>query len=127
MRSLDGSAILAVIRGEAGADRIAQHPRGGLLSTANYAEVIGVLLRGGSKIDAVRVLMEKLPIQPVALDQGLAFRAGELEAKTRRAGLPFGDRACLAVAERFGVPALTGDRAWLKVGQELKIEVELFR
>ena len=127
MRSLDSSAVIAVIRGEPGADKVTRHLRGGLLSTANYAEVVGVLLRyGGTSADALAVMAE-LPIRLVALDEGLAFRVGELELATRHAGLSLGDRACLAVAQRFGVPAITGDRAWLKVTRELGIEVELIR
>ncbi len=127
MRSLDSSAVIAVIRGEQGADQVTRHLKGGLLSTANYAEVVGVLLRHGGTPEDTRAVLAELPIRLVPLDEELAFRAGALEPATRRAGLSLGDRACLAVAQRFGVPALTGDRMWLEVTRELGIEVELIR
>ena len=63
-------------------------------------------------------------------DTGVAIRpfhasdartAGELVLTTRRAGLSLADRACLALATRLGVPAVTADRAWL----ELDVGVEI--
>lgn len=127
MRSLDSSAVLAVIRGEPGADQVTRHLPNALLSTVSYAEIVGVLLRDGNTADDVRAVLAELDVRLVTFDAELAFRAGELEPPTRRAGLSLGDRACLAVAERFKVPALTGDRAWLKVRPELPVEIELFR
>ncbi|MGB6551513.1 MAG: hypothetical protein WBF24_22115, partial [Xanthobacteraceae bacterium] len=55
----------------------------------------------------------------------LAQRTGALRAETVKRGLSLGDRACLALAEREGVPALTGDRNW--VGAVSGIEIRLFR
>lgn len=127
MRSLDSSALIAAIRDEPGGDLVMRHLKGGLVSTVNYAEVVGVLLRDGGPAERARLLLARLPVQVVEFDQELAFRTGELEPATRQAGLSLGDRACLAVAERFKVPALTGDRAWLKVRQEVAIEIELIR
>jgi PIN domain nuclease of toxin-antitoxin system len=48
-----------------------------------------------------------------------------LRSATRSAGLSLGDRACLALAERLGMVALTADRAWgtLQVG----IQVDVIR
>ena len=34
---------------------------------------------------------------------------------TRAQGLSLGDRACLALALRLGLPALTTDRAWVEL------------
>jgi ribonuclease VapC len=46
---------------------------------------------------------------------------GRLWQATRDAGLSLADRACLALASRLGVPAVTADRAWsaLDVGVEV--------
>jgi len=51
-----------------------------------------------------------------------------LLASTRRAGLSFVDRACLALARRLGVPVLTTDRSWarLDVGAT-GVEVRMIR
>ena len=52
-----------------------------------------------------------------------AVAAARLRAPTRALGLSLGDRACLAVALRFGTAALTADRAWatLDVGVEVRL------
>ncbi|MBI3977092.1 MAG: hypothetical protein HY331_02795 [Chloroflexi bacterium] len=47
----------------------------------------------------------------VDFDADLAYQAGLLHPATRQAGLSLGDRACLALARRLGLPALTADRA----------------
>jgi len=37
--------------------------------------------------------------------------------------LSFGDRACLALGERLGVPVLTSDRAWASLKLNVVITV----
>jgi PIN domain nuclease of toxin-antitoxin system len=127
MRSLDASAIIALVRGEPGAERVSRHLSDGLLSTVNLAEVIGGLARRGINPDQLRATLDDLPITLVDLDAELAYRAGSLEPATRREGLSLGDRACLALAERHRVPALTADRSWAAAGARLGIAVELIR
>ena len=50
-----------------------------------------------------------------------AVAAARLWPSTRSSGLSLADRACLALALRLGVPAVTADRAWL----ELDVGVEV--
>jgi PIN domain nuclease of toxin-antitoxin system len=127
MRSLDSSAVIAVLREEPGAALVTRHLRGSLLSAVNYAEVVGALARRGTRPADVRTVVAALALRIVDLDQELAFRIGELEAATRGAGLSLGDRACLALAEQHKVPALTADRVWAEISRKIGIEVELFR
>ena len=54
-----------------------------------------------------------------------AESADALWPRTRAAGLSLGDRACLALARRYGVPALTADGAWGDV--EAGVEVVVVR
>jgi PIN domain nuclease of toxin-antitoxin system len=48
-------------------------------------------------------------------------------AQTRPLGLSLGDRACLALARRERLPALTADRIWLQAGTLIGVEVRLIR
>jgi ribonuclease VapC len=41
-----------------------------------------------------------------------AIEAADLRPRSTRQGLSFGDRACLALAARFEVSAVTTDSAW---------------
>jgi PIN domain nuclease of toxin-antitoxin system len=44
-----------------------------------------------------------------------------LRTDTRRRGLSLGDRACLALAETPGLPAVTADRHWAQPGLSIDI------
>jgi PIN domain nuclease of toxin-antitoxin system len=41
--------------------------------------------------------------------------------------LSLGDRACLALARRLDVPALTSDRSWQAIAAQVGVRVELIR
>ena len=122
---LDTSAILAVILAEPGAETIAAIMPQSLVSVANEAEVITVLVRNGSPPERALEAVLGLDYEAVDLDAGLARRAGTLWRKVKPRGLSLGDRCCLALAEREGLPALTADQRWADL--ELGIEVRLFR
>jgi ribonuclease VapC len=122
---LDSSAILSVLHLEAGAESIASTMSQSLVSVANEAEVITVLIRRGkSPMQAVEYVAG-LPYRRVELDVSLAQRAGALWRDVKPRGLSLGDRCCLALAEREGLPILTGDKRWADLS--LGIEVRLFR
>jgi ribonuclease VapC len=53
-----------------------------------------------------------LNLDVIGFDRDLAYRSGLLREQTKSLGLSFGDRACLALAERLGISVLTSDRAW---------------
>ena len=46
---------------------------------------------------------------------------------TLERGLSLGDRYCLALARREGVPALTAERRWPEIAMAAGVEVELIR
>lgn len=122
---LDSSAILAVLNDEPGADVVEAIMDDALISTVNYAEVVAKLVeRGGTSI-AAQSALQSMALTTVDFDVGLAHRTGGLREETIRHGLSLGDRACLALAEREGVPAMTGDRSW--VGAVSSIEIRLIR
>jgi PIN domain nuclease of toxin-antitoxin system len=83
--------------------------------------VVTKLTDVGMPEDEIATALEVLGLEIVDFDSEAAFRAGRLRSKTRSAGLSLGDRACLAVADALGLPALTADRQWkdLNVGIEI--------
>jgi PIN domain nuclease of toxin-antitoxin system len=122
---LDASAMLALMRAEPGADRVASVLGSAVISSVNAAEVLSRLVRESIQPQTARqaILELNCPIEPV--DAELGLRAGMLEQATRSKGLSLGDRVCLALAEREQVPALTADQAWKDL--DLGIEVQLIR
>ena len=125
---LDSSVVLTYLLDEPGrlAAEAAIADRGRILSV-NLAEVMGRLVRDGTDPGIAADTLLALPLIVIALDAGLAIEAGAMLAQTRPFGLSPGDRACLALAKREGLPALTADQSWLRAAPLVGIEVRLIR
>jgi ribonuclease VapC len=128
---LDASALLALLKGESGAERVAEAlERGAYLSAVNLAEVLSKLADWGedpaeaqARMAQVGLLGAAVEVLPFTGED--ALEVARLRALTRAYGLSFGDRACLALAWRLGLPALTAERAWAEL--DLGIPVEVLR
>jgi ribonuclease VapC len=120
---LDASAVLAVLGGELGADLVVPLLGGALMSAVNYAEVASKLMNSGAGRSEARDAILGLGIEVSDFDLALAERTGELRPLTRHRGLSLGDRACLALAEREGAPAVTADRNWRDILPGIEIRV----
>ena len=109
---LDASAVLALIKEEPGADRVADAAPRSMISTVNVSEAVAKLVEKGAAPDAAKGIVFSLPMQMADFDAWQAALAGMMWMRGKRAGLSFGDRACLALAESLGVPVLTADKQW---------------
>lgn len=121
---LDASALLALLNQEPGEERVRSVLAESIVSAVNCAEVYSKLSDWKVEFAGFDDLISVVPTV-VNFDVGLARRAGELSAVTRHLGLSLGDRACLALAERDGLPAMTADRSWAQL--DIGIAVELIR
>lgn len=127
---LDASALIAVLNGEPGGAYVEQAiTKGAAISTVNLAEVVTRLVQRGLDREAVDEALSETPLEVVPFDEDQAYRTGLLQPATRPAGLSLGDRACLALAEQRGLPALTADRAWatLQLDTQVGIQVDVIR
>ena len=124
---LDASALLALILGEPGGEKVQRVLTDCAMTAVNLGEVVGHFARFGSPETEIRLMLDPLPFVRVALDEELAFIAGLMLPATVQAGLSFGDRACLALANKLGVRALTADRSWQRIGAVVGVEVDLIR
>ncbi|MBI2917077.1 MAG: type II toxin-antitoxin system VapC family toxin [Chloroflexi bacterium] len=122
---LDASALLAVIQQEPGAQWVEQHLRRAAISTVNWAEVWQRGLARGTRMEGLREEFEAwgLTIAQFTVEDAEACAA--LWSSTRRLGLSLGDRACLALGRRLGLPVATTDRAWGRL--DIGVEVHLVR
>ena len=120
---LDASAMLALLRSERGADVVAGYRGDAVASSVNVAEVVSRLSDEGLNPTEWHYALAMLELEVVAFDESQAFQSGELRKSTRHRGLSLGDRACLQLAARRGLPAVTADRAWgeLDVGVEVRV------
>lgn len=122
---LDTSALLAFVNGEAGGEVVAEIIGDAVISTVNLAEAVTKLVDRGASLDRARDILAMADYAVADFDRALAEIAGSLVTRTRRRGLSLGDRACLALAQRERLPALTSDRVWSEV--DSGIEIRLFR
>lgn len=110
---LDASALLALLRAEAGSETVERAlVEGAGIVSVNYAEVVGKLCDAGYAEAEARASLIGLQLKVLPFDEGLAFDAGWLRASAGCRNLSLGDRACLALGRRVGLPVLTTDRAW---------------
>ena len=122
---LDASAVLAFLQGEPGGDLVYRAMPSSCMSAVNAAEIVSKLVENGLSDRAACDAVSMLPVEIVPFDETSAYQAGLLHRATRGRNVSLGDRACLALAQRLGLPALTTDRSWLGLG--LNIEVGAVR
>jgi len=111
---------MAVLHDEAGADAAAEAiANGAAISVANWAEVLTKLAERGRDPERAATEARKaegsrraLSIEPITAADCIAV--ARLRLATKAQGLSLADRACLALAERLGVPAVTADQEWAK-------------
>lgn len=124
---LDASALLAMLRAEAGGDKVAEILIGSRMCVVNLAEVTSHFVHNDMPPSEVDAMLHPLPVTLVDVDVELAKLAGHLRAATAKARLSLGDRFCLALARREGLPAWTADRQWASIARQVGVEVVIIR
>jgi ribonuclease VapC len=121
---LDASAMLAVLRGEPGSDKLTMEMLDSAVgSSVNVAEVHTKLVSRGENPDqawedALSAIDE---VAPFTAEQ--ARIAGSLVTQTRSLGLSLGDRACLALGVVLKAPIYTTDKSWKGLNLGVRIHV----
>lgn len=124
---IDTSAVFADLHEEVGAAEARRWMRDAVISAINLQEVASKAIDKGVPADVVPSLIEALRLDTRPLDKDLALAAGTMRALTARLGLSHGDRACLALAKKLGLPAVTADKAWAEVAQDIGVDVVVIR
>ncbi|MGH9319918.1 MAG: type II toxin-antitoxin system VapC family toxin [Vicinamibacteria bacterium] len=120
---LDASAILALVNDEPGAEEVQKILPNAAVSAVNFSEVFGKLSEIGMPEEDIAGALDGLGLIVHDFGRADARVAGLLRPVTKKLGLSLGDRACLALAIRLGVPALTTEKTWRSLNLEVKIQV----
>jgi ribonuclease VapC len=96
-----------------------------LVCAVNLSETITKLIRQGGEPKLVERYLRGLPLEVVPWDEELAWESRDLCPLAWTHGISFADRACLAVARHYGLPAITSDTVWKKLS--VGVRVILFR
>ena len=122
---LDASAVLAFSHGEAGAPEAGPLLSSSGIASVNWAEVLQRPVAAGLPVTGKREDMESLGLQIYPFTAEDAESTAQLWPMVSQVGLSMGDRECLSLAKRLGVPALTADRVWATL--DLDVQVRLIR
>ena len=124
---LDASAVLCLLKGESGADRVIEALPRSMISAVNLSEVYAKLADAGGSEERIAQAVGVLHLKVEPFDGQQAKIAGMLRPATKALGLSFGDRACLAMARINTATALTTDRVWAELPNIIAISVQLLR
>ena len=118
---LDASALIAFLRKEPGAAKVADVLDRACISAVNLAETCSKMIEYGKDLEAVAFQIERLQIPVVPFDAEQANIAASFWKRTRDVGMSLGDRACLALALKTSLPAFTTEGDWLKCKLGVKV------
>ena len=124
---LDASALLALLNDEPGAAKVAEVLADARMSSFNFAEVVSHFVHAGMATSAVDAMLSPLPVEIVESDEGLAQIAERLRKTLHAANLSEGALACLALAQRDGLPAMTADKLWRLLANEVGATIQVIR
>jgi PIN domain nuclease of toxin-antitoxin system len=103
---------MCLIRKEPGAEIVKAALPESCISAVNLGEIVAKMSELGMDEALIAQVLDPLQLSVVPFDTALAHASGMLRRSTRALGLSLGDRACLALAAKLGVTALTTDKAW---------------
>jgi ribonuclease VapC len=118
---LDASAILALMYREPGGEAVPEYLPGSLLSAVNLSEVVTKSVDAGMTLEEANMALSGFPFEIMPFDAEQAFVAASLRPATRPHGLSLGDRACLALGLKTGLPVVTAERKWEACDVGIKI------
>ena len=101
---------MAFLRNEPGGEKVAVVLTRSWISAVNLAEMISKMVEYGKPLDDVSYQVERLRIPVIPFDAEQAKIVASLWKCSRVAGLSLGDRACLVLALKTSLPALTTER-----------------
>lgn len=121
MNVLDASAVLAWLQQEPGANAVRECLDGGLITAANWSEVMQKTQQHGGDAGEVAVLLQALGLEVVPVTRDDGEEAARIWSRAR--SLSLADRLCLAAAMRLACPVVTAESGWSTLESEIGIKV----
>ena len=117
---LDASALLALINREPGGEKVRAYLPRSVMSAVNYCETLQCLRRGGMPAEIIPHVLAPLVSKPRVRRRASPSRCRD-PRKDRSFGPLLRRLPCLALAQSYGVPAVTAERNWRQA--DIGIEV----
>jgi ribonuclease VapC len=120
---LDASALLAWLQGEPGGETVEPLFNQAVISSVNWTEVLQRSISYGVPLEGMQADVEALGLQILPFTATDAFWVAQLYQPHQLQSLSYGDRACIALAQRLNFTALTTNLAWVDLGLGIDIQV----
>lgn len=124
---MDTSAILAFLLNERGAAEVTDLIDSAAVSANIVAELATKLSDEGMSQNDIAATIKNCGFEVYPVTYADALAIGALRPLTKSAGLSLGDRSCLALAAKLGLPAITADKAWATIAGAVGVEVVVIR
>lgn len=110
---LDASAVLAWLQEEPGADKVDAILDRAAISAVNVAEVLHKLISKGATREDAQEIFDRISLPVLDFTEPMSRECAGL---SHEKGLSLGDRACIATSLTLGIPVLSADQKWGKLG-----------
>jgi ribonuclease VapC len=126
---IDASALLAVARGENGANVVLDliNTEECVVSSVNLAEVASKLIDLGLPPSELHHAIAQFNVDAIDFSQEQAMVSAEIRPITKAIGLSLGDRACIALAKLMNGCAVTADKAWSDIAEPVGVSIIFIR
>lgn len=118
---LDASALLAWLQEEPGAEVVRDRLHDGIVTAANWSEVLQKVQQHGRDANEVAILLQALGLEVVDVTKVDGEEAARMWSRAQH--LSLADRLCLAAAKRRGLAATTAESEWKVFEDDIQIEV----
>lgn len=124
---IDASGLLALIKAEPGWEAIDAVVADAVVAAVNLGEAAQKEFKAGRSRRQFDATVAALDLAVAPVDAELAVDAAEFRELGRKKGLSQADCICLALAKRLDAVAMTADRKWLEIADEIGVDVRLIR
>jgi ribonuclease VapC len=126
---IDASALLAVARGEHGANFVLDliSTEECVISSVNVAELASKLIDLGLPLMELPHAIAQFNVDVIDFSHEQAILSAQMRPLTKAIGLSLGDRACIALTKSLDGCAVTADRAWLDIADAFGVAIRFIR
>ena len=118
---LDASALLAWLQEEPGTELVRDRLNDGIVTAANWSEVLQKAQQHGRDANEVAILLQALGLEVADVTKVDGEEAARMWSHAQHFSLA--DRLCLAAAKRLGLAATTAESEWKLFEDDIVIEV----
>jgi PIN domain nuclease of toxin-antitoxin system len=118
----DASALICLFAKEEGFEEVKKYLPNAIISAVNISEVYKYCIEKQElDLESVEKLINLSGVEVIDFNHKNAIRAAVMYKDTKKYGLSFADRSCIALSMTTSYPIVTCDRVWSALELDIKI------